>query len=614
MQKLIYIWDSKDKPKIDSKFSVIFWSTSHEVSNESYSIVEILESNSDQLKSEYLHFIYNLGNSRYYGESLIDLLQIRDNFSFWWMTAIAEKNNWAKSPNISNILKLMALKSFFLNDECKQVVVKSDNKDLLSSIKLLCENLEINIKIISKNTSKINYLNLKDYIFNAFYLLKGALWLIREILFSIPFKLLGKKSWNLKNSKLIFVSYLSTVNLDDAKDKRFNNVFWGPLPSYLAKKQVCTNWLYLPSKRFRFYETLNIFFRLKSQKDSSHAHIIISSFFNLKVIYKTLKDIFIILTKFSKAKKELLKGSDFLWPLLKNDFSRSLLSSDMVSSLFYLALFEEVESVSDEDSKIIYLSENHSWEQGLISSFKSERRKLTGFAHSTIRYWDLRYFNDIKNYQNTGIYSKPIPDNFAVNGLNDKSMMIKFGYPDNKIQEVESLRYLYLNNLISKKEKSEKNETKTLLVLGDYLKSNTMFMLSFLKSNKVSRILECTNVIIKPHPACPIKSEDIVNINAKIEDSFIGNLILKADIVFTGNVSSAAVEAYSLGKTIISVRDLENLDMSPLRGVKNVKFVSDEENLKLTLNEALLNNENQQNIQFFNLDQDMTSWKEVLDL
>ena len=131
----------------------------------------------------------------------------------------------------------------------------------------------------------------------------------------------------------------------------------------------------------------------------------------------------------------------------------------MVSSLFYLSLFESIKNDCNPECKIVYLYENQPWESGLISSLKSKKRKLIGFAHSTIRYWDLRYFNDKKCYEGDGIYSKPSPDHYAVNGINDKSMMIKFGYLSEGIYEVESLRYLYLNDVISKFQKI-KNQRK----------------------------------------------------------------------------------------------------------------------------------------------------------
>ena len=109
VQKTLCIWDSNENPKLDKECGVIFWSQTHDIDQESFSIIDILEANSDQLKSEYLEFIHDLGKSKIHGQSIINLLKIRDNLSFWWMTLLVEKSNWAKSPGISDIIKLMAL-------------------------------------------------------------------------------------------------------------------------------------------------------------------------------------------------------------------------------------------------------------------------------------------------------------------------------------------------------------------------------------------------------------------------------------------------------------------------------------------------------------------------
>jgi surface carbohydrate biosynthesis protein (TIGR04326 family) len=46
------------------------------------------------------------------------------------------------------------------------------------------------------------------------------------------------------------------------------------------------------------------------------------------------------------------------------------------------------------------------------------------------------------------------------------------------------------------------------------------------------------------------------------------------DVALTSISSSAAVDAYLAGKFVISVRDPDNFNMSPLRGFVGVEFVS----------------------------------------
>ena len=179
----------------------------------------------------------------------------------------------------------------------------------------------------------------------------------------------------------------------------------------------------------------------------------------------------------SKITEELKVLSGVSWPLIKDDVARSIFGPEIVSTLFYLSLFESAAEEVPSKPQVIYLAENQPWEIGLISAFACKGHRLVGFAHSTIRYWDLRYFNDTRCYKGKGVEFMPRPDCFAVNGINDRLQMVNSGYPNNAIFEVESLRYLYLNKLTLR----NKNEMPlmSLLVLGDFLKSDTEFMLAF---------------------------------------------------------------------------------------------------------------------------------------
>lgn len=60
----------------------------------------------------------------------------------------------------------------------------------------------------------------------------------------------------------------------------------------------------------------------------------------------------------------------------------------------------------------------------------------------------------------------------------------------------------------------------------------------------------------------------------KVFQEPIVNLLQDADIVYTSNITSAAVDAYCFGIPVISVLDGSSLNMSPLLGMDHVTFVS----------------------------------------
>ena len=106
----------------------------------------IVEENAELLKKRYLNLIYDFGNEKVHNKRIIDHLVIRKNFSFWWMTLFVEKSNYAKSPQIDDIIKLMALEYFFKENKYKKLKLLSSNKNLSKSIYLLAKKLEIDFE------------------------------------------------------------------------------------------------------------------------------------------------------------------------------------------------------------------------------------------------------------------------------------------------------------------------------------------------------------------------------------------------------------------------------------------------------------------------------------
>ena len=612
-KETICIWDCDDKPNINLECFFVFWNKAFTVDSESLLIGDILELNSEELKQDYLKFIYNLGASSGLGQSVIQQFKIRRNLSYWWMSLLVEKSNWAKSPQISNVVKLMALDLIVRGSGCSKIYVKSDDNGLLQSIERWCATKDIDFYSLSDKVLLRKSFPKSMYDINRLYTLKGISWLIREVCFSIPFCFLKPSGFAGQDTKAIFVSYLSTTKVDDSYGRNFNSAFWGPLPEYLYKEKIPATWLFLPSNRFSSFVVFNTFAMLKRKKGSLGRYVLLSSFFNWQVLQKTIRDWLYVLRKSNKIIEELKVSSGPFWPLIRGDVARTIFGSEIVSSLFYLSLFESVAAEVSSEPQIIYLAENQPWEIGLISAFECRGNRLTGFAHSTIRYWDLRYFNDSRCYEGKGVDFMPRPDYLAVNGLNDKVQMINSGYPSNAVLEVESLRYLYLNKLASRIKRNESG-LKSLLVLGDFLKGDTVFMLAFLRAPEVRRILENVKVTIKPHPACPLELSDIEGINASIENTDLGELLINADVVYTGNVSSAVVEAYCLGKSVISARNPSRLDMSPLRGMRGVSFVRDEKAFENSLVRCLAGSEASEKLNFFRLDSGMERWKRLIDI
>ena len=90
MSDELYIWDSSE-PIGDEELNIIDWRGGKKKKS-LYSIAEYLEENSVRLRDKYLQFIYQLGHSKIKQKSILEHLALENNFSFWWMTLLAEKS------------------------------------------------------------------------------------------------------------------------------------------------------------------------------------------------------------------------------------------------------------------------------------------------------------------------------------------------------------------------------------------------------------------------------------------------------------------------------------------------------------------------------------------
>ena len=118
---------------------------------------------------------------------------------------------------------------------------------------------------------------------------------------------------------------------------------------------------------------------------------------------------------------------------------------------------------------------------------------------------------------------------------------------------------------------------------------------------------------VKAHPGCPIDVADYPELKLKLSDQPLSDLIGHFDIAFTSSVTSAAVDVYSAGLKVISALDPESLNLSPLRGVEGVRFVSSSDMLREALRAACLkDDEGSESIQYFNVDPLLQRWRALL--
>jgi len=285
-----------------------------------------------------------------------------------------------------------------------------------------------------------------------------------------------------------------------------------------------------------------------------------------------------------------------------------------MSNLLILNLFETAFSDIPKQQQGYYLQENQGWEFGCISAWRNTGHNiLIGVPHSTVRYWDLRYFFDPRSYNQSSPLKLPLPSRVAVNGVIAKKIYLEGGYPSNELVEVEALRYHHLDSDGHNMCESLTEETQQqLFVLGDYLPEYTIQQMKLLEDS--AKDIDGWVIVIKPHPACPVDLDNypmLTSINAIVTDQPISNLLDDCNVAYSSLTTSAAVDAYCAGLSVISILDPSTLNLSPLRDVDGVQFVSNSEELLLALQNT---SKQEQPIHYFYLDSDLPRWKKLLGM
>lgn len=614
------IWDAEGMPP-EGEWTAVLWRRYGECGSQSYSIPRLVEEQADSLRERYLAWIYDLGESHIEDKRLIDHLKLRPGFSYWWMTLIAEKSNTYKSNYIINCFKLFVLEELITGRPVSEIILVSGNRALAQTFRLWCNDIGLlfNWRVLEEETEQTSWIK------RAYRLLpqpvQAAIFLLRYLYQRWPLR----QKDALLSPEITVVDYLIHLDQRALTEGRFASNFWTDLVANLDEAGAKVNWLHhyieheaVPSTK----SARDLIAQFNQNGRWGQYHKCLDGALGVSVVLATLLDYGKLIWKSLRLKEIKLhfhSGDSKLdfWPLFKRDWINSIRGPIAIWNCLSINMFERIFSRLPHQKLGIYLQENQGWEMGFIMAWRSAGHgQLIGVPHSTVRFWDLRYYFDPRNYRLTGKNDLPLPDKVALNGPAAMTAYRMGNYPIDHIVEVEALRYLYLASLLPAEgvAKPKISVSHCVLILGDYLAVITHRQMQWL--NDAAPLLPAdTRYIIKPHPYCPVTAADYPQLDLQVIPLPLGDLLGKCDVVYTSNVTSAAVDAYCAGLSVISMKDGDNFNMSPLRGMKNMVYVTDHQELAAALC-AVFDHDHDHDAPepYFCLDREMPRWRELLGI
>lgn len=619
----LLLWDSDEAVPPGSALPV-FWRGSADTDSavEAVSIPELVEVNADTLRSRYLAWIHDLGQLTVGGVSIVDRLSLRHGLSAWWMTEVAYKANAYSAPYITDVIKLFALEDFLRGREVSHIICRSENAKLTRVLEAWCHERNIGFDWSSPTVAATRS-SLLHRLFDMLpYPLQGAVWLARYWWRRRAFRRKPDLIHQCLSGGISFVDYLFNCNGKVAAEGRFASGYWTRLVDLLDQGTRRANWIHhyfeheaIPTAA----DARALLERLNGGSGGHACHMCLDSVLTVPLLLRGLRDYLRLLWKGFRCRTIRTGGRPAgsalnLWPFFERDWRNSVSGVTALHNCLFLNLFETIAHGLPPQKVGVFIQENQAWEKAFVYAWKAAGHgRLVGMPHTTVRYWDMRYFHDPRSYDRSGRNCLPMPDLVAVNGPAARASHLRAGYPADQLVEVEALRFLHLCDALSQPAAPRSPELPLeVLVLGDYVPAVTRHQMQLL-ATAASHLPSTTRYLVRPHPACPIDLRDYPSLNAQLAQAPLPQLLATCDVAYTSNATSAAVDAHCMGIPVVSVLDGESLNLSPLLGVSGVADVATPMQLATALLDARARMKGVPE-PYFRLDAALLSWRALLGL
>ena len=400
------------------------------------------------------------------------------------------------------------------------------------------------------------------------------------------------------------------------------------MPELLRRQGKKLNWLHL----FSFSSTvpntatgnhwLQVFNR---NTDTQGNHAFLDTFLGWEVLLKVLHDWSKLQIRYLWLGGEVEQAVSshphgWLWPTLRADWKDSVIGVTVMQNLLWIHLFDKALSIIPHQQLGLYLCENQGWERAFIYAWRKHGHgTLIGVAHSTIRYWDLRYFDRCLTNSSGFLQDLPQPDKIAVNGPMAWKNLEEAGQTMTNYVQVEALRYLYLNDLSTQTRNSfDKIKTKKqkliFLLLGDIKRDTTNRMLAEVEKAFPS-FQEKYDIWVKPHPANHVNLECYPKLEAELTSQPLAELFPQVNLALASVLTSSALDAFCAGIPVINYLDPYNFNLSSLRGIPEAKFTNSADEIVEAVKQVETGQwQSGKPEDFFWMDPELPRWKKLLKL
>lgn len=582
------------------------------------SLTEYLERHAEEIRRRYLAWAHELGLTPVGGRPLCKRFVFGRAGSLWARSLFVEQSIW-NQRSLEKILKVLAFEQLLAERAPAAVRFAGCDRDLSRVLGALCRQRDLDYRWVRRPRPRDVRRSLRRALPHVVRGMAAQAYFLLTRL-RLPRPVAADSS---PARRVLLCAPFFNHNADQRDASEFTSRYWTVLPRLLVESGWRVQWLHLFYRHDRIPDgrtAAAVLRRVEHDSAWSGSHSFVEAYLPLSAFLRIfgrwcrlLPESFLVgmrlRLRFARHPHESF------WPLLRADFASAFRGVDCVVAMVYAESFDRALRRLAHQDEGLYLMENQGWERALADAWSRHRHgRLAGVAHSTVRFWDLRYHCDPRRYEPYFRRLLPAPGVVIVNGRMARRSYLATSGVREKVIDCEALRYLHL--VRGRPRKVEPADDLRLLVLGDFLRDSTARMLRLVAA-ACAGVTTPVQVWVKPHPNCPVDTAQYPQLALRIVDETVSQLVAAVHLVLASNTTSAAVDAYIGGGRILVYDDQRGVNFSPLRGLQGVRFVHGAPDLAAAFNELWSGGANQpqsETEEFFHIDPRLTLWRQHFGL
>jgi surface carbohydrate biosynthesis protein (TIGR04326 family) len=589
------------------------------------SITACVEAQADEIRRRYLTWAHELGETMVGSRRLRERFVLADGASLWAQSSFVEQSPWIQR-SVETLLGVLAFERLLDSEMPARVEFVGADADLAAVLRAVCRQRGVQYSWSrTRRPRSAATLARARRSFPRF--MRGFVWLLHLAITRIGLSPARRSDAGAEERRVLICGPFSNHNGAECGPAggEFRSRFWASLPRTLADNGFHVQWLHYFYAHEDVPDTAaarRIIERLNADSGLHGAHELVDSYLTLPGIARILRRwlaicVESVLVGWVLRRRFRRAPGESYWPLIRDDWAQAFRGTASVENLFYAECFDRALQVLPRHRHGLYLMENQGWERALARAWrKNGHGQLAAVAHSTVRYWDLRYHCDPRRYRAQYRFFLPGPDTVVLNGPAAREQYLSSAQEREQLADCEALRYLHLTPGVARPiAQSGERPTLRVLVLGDFQREATDELVRLADEARRAATAVTIEICVKPHPICPLGPRDYPGMGVAIVNDIVAELVPDVHAVLASNTTSSAVEAYVSGGRVF-VYDASGVNYSPLRDIEGASFVHEASELAAAL-DALGTGRWQSRSsaqQFFSIDPALPRWRRYFDI